>query len=219
MKKPKKVTRGPRKVSGEKDMGGGSRFAKHKETNHNKFSVFRGGEKGGIGFVEPVEVTGAVFQHGIKNSNNDKIRWVKKRPRREIKNPGKSRIENQPWTYSKFKELVSGVMGKGHVQEEKGLKGDHQSHEKGHELGLGKDKQVDFMNNNEKLREHEIYTSMHVEMVAPNHLRLLDEPEPPDRFFTSGSKNDGNEVLDMEEESDEEIEVDVVEETPMMQQS
>ncbi|KAJ1393669.1 hypothetical protein SESBI_34853 [Sesbania bispinosa] len=61
---------------------------------------------------------------------------------------------------------------------------------------------------------HEIQTNMHVEVVAPNHLRFVDEPCPPD--IERNQRID--EVVDMQEvvDASEEEDVEMVAETPLI---
>lgn len=84
-----------------------------------------------------------------------------------------------------------------------------------------KGKEINFpMGNqspNQKITNlHGLHTTMQVEILAPNHLRLLDESKPPDPHANVVAVNqEGEDDLHMGESDNEDFEsTDMVEDTP-----
>lgn len=68
-------------------------------------------------------------------------------------------------------------------------------------------------------RAHDLKTSMHVEVIAPNHIRLLDDNDPPHPHDAAnrkyGVEEDHADMEESEEDEEDDVEsVDIVEETP-----
>ncbi|KAJ1385775.1 hypothetical protein SESBI_41376 [Sesbania bispinosa] len=139
--------------------------------------------------------------------DSPKIWTKKKRPRKELSMPPLPKIKNsEVKPVDSLGKCINSLEEKNEVQPPKqdGLN------------SLSK-----FSNSASPTNDnmHGIRTAMHVEVLAPNHLRLLDEPRPLDPILDvdnhNGSMQDsGNETM-QESDSDQEEELqDMVEESP-----
>lgn len=153
----------------------------------------------------------------VNLENKDKA-WVrKKRPRKENKSPLKTTRESEgvgPVLFPLHQATSSNAKEPIIVSQEKEKRQAHVSHPQVNEVdkqGVG----LEY--------PHDIKTTMHIDVIGPNHFRLVDEPDhppdPPERGTNRLAANEGSafqhesQARAMDEDEDEEVE-DIVVETP-----
>lgn len=179
----------------------------------NRFTVLKSNEKNKeVGSYQPLLPN--TFQH-----------WVRKK---------RSRLENPPlnkkvYTDTGVRTIPKETVGQDKQQESGPRKATEAAQLGNNTHGGNKPAQQQILTNTEEgivsrrenlgfRLEHGISSAMPVQVIAPNRLRILDEPEPPDLEVDSGQDNmiqeDGVSMREEEGESDDD---DImVEETPLL---
>lgn len=186
----------------------------------NRFTALKSNEKNKeVGSYQPLLPN--TFQHG--SDEGPSKHWVRKK---------RSRLENPPlnktvYTDTGVRTIPKETVGQNKQQESGPRKATEAAQLGNNTQGGNNSAQQQILTNTEEgivsrrenlgfRLEHGISSAMPVQVIAPNRLRILDEPEPPDLEVDSGQYNmiqeDGVSMREEEGESDDD---DImVEETP-----